>query len=72
MAEGLGLMLSSFPSCIPTCTQTGRERQVVHFQVTVWSEDDVCSSPSTLVEAIHHIQAAQRKSGNKPIVVHGR
>ena len=51
--------------------QTGKQREVVQFQVTTWTDDNISSSPPSLVEAIHHIRAAQRKSANKSIIVHG-
>ena len=52
--------------------KSGAKREVMQYQLTAWTEDDLWSSPPSLLEAIHHIKAAQRKSPNKPIVVHGR
>lgn len=52
--------------------QTGQEHQVVQFQIPVWAADGTCMAPLILVDTIHQIAVAQRKSGNKPIVVHGR
>ena len=52
--------------------KSGAKREVIQFQLTAWAEDNLWTSPSSLVEAIHHIKAAARKSPNKPIVVHGR
>ena len=56
----------------PSLPKSGAKREVVQFQLTAWTEDNLWSSPSSLVEAIHHIKAAARKAPNKPIVVHGR
>ena len=45
---------------------------MVQFQIPVWAANGTCTAPLILVDTLHQITVAQRKSGNKPIVVHGR
>ena len=37
-----------------------------------WSAEGLCSNPMALVHVIDQMGVAQRRTGNKPIVVHGR
>ena len=37
-----------------------------------WSAEGLCSNPQALIHVIDQMGVAQRRTGNKPIVVHGR
>jgi hypothetical protein len=45
---------------------------VTQFQVDEWSAEGLCSNPQALIHVIDQMGVAQRRTGNKPIVVHGR
>ena len=52
--------------------QSGQIQKVTQFQVDEWSAEGLCSNPQALVHVIDQMGVAQRRTGNKPIVVHGR
>ena len=52
--------------------QSRRLQKVVQFQLKGWTAEGLCSNPGMLIEVIDHMTVIQRKSGNKPILVHGR
>ena len=37
-----------------------------------WSAEGLCSNPQALIHVIDQMGVVQRRTGNKPIVVHGR
>ena len=45
---------------------------MTQFQVEHWSAEGLCSNKQALVHVINEMGVAQRRAGNKPIVVHGR
>ena len=45
---------------------------MTQFQVEHWSAEGLCSNPQALIHVINEMGVAQRRAGNKPIVVHGR
>ncbi len=46
-------------------------RKVVQFQMTNWSRDGICSDPKTVMKMIDQLLIVQRRTGNKPILIHG-
>ena len=57
-----GLYLFSF--------QTQVAHQVTQFHVTNWTEDGVCANLKTVTEVNEEVVKVQRKTGNRPILVH--
>ena len=53
-------------------SQSGQVQKVTQFQVEQWSTEGLCSNPKALIDVIDQMGVVQRKTGNKPIVVHGR
>ena len=45
---------------------------MTQFEVEEWSAEGLCSNPQALVHVIDQMGVVQRRTGNKPIVVHGR
>ena len=45
---------------------------MMQFEISQWSADDLCCSPQAVIEVIDRMNSVQRRTGNKPIVVHGR
>ena len=45
---------------------------MVQFQLKGWTSDGTCVNPDVIIEVLDRISVVQRKSGNKPILVHGR
>ena len=52
--------------------QSGQEHKVTQFQMSCWTPDGLCTSPPAIMAVIEHVLVIQRRTGNKPIVVHGR
>ena len=52
--------------------KSGQVQKLTQFQVDQWSADGLCSNPQALVHVIDQMGVAQRRTGNKPIVVNGR
>ena len=52
--------------------KSGQVQKLTQFQVDQWSAEGLCSNPQALVHVIDQMGVAQRRTGNKPIVVHGR
>ena len=46
-------------------------RKVTHFMLTDWDTDGFCSEPKAVMKMIDQLLIAQRRTGNKPIVMHG-
>ena len=53
-------------------TQSGQVQKVTQFQLEHWSTEDLCSNPQALIDVIDLMGVVQRRTGNKPFVVHGR
>ena len=45
---------------------------LTQFQVKQWSAESLCSNPQALIHVINQMGVVQRRTGNKPIVAHGR
>ena len=45
---------------------------MTQFQLKQWSAEGLCSNPQALIDVIDKIGVIQRRTGNKPIVVHGK
>ena len=56
----------------PFCFQSEEVHKVTQFQLANWNTDGTCSNPQTLIDVIDQMNSIQRRTGNKPIVVHGR
>ena len=52
--------------------QSGQEHKVTLFQMSCWTADGLCTSPPAIMAVIEQVLVIQRRTGNKPIVVHGR
>ena len=52
--------------------QLGQEHKVTQFQMSCWTPEGLCTSPPAIMAVIEHMLVIQRRTGNKPIVVHGR
>ncbi len=46
-------------------------RKVTHFMMTNWADDGTCQEPKNLMKMIDQLFIAQRRTGNKPLVIHG-
>lgn len=57
---------------VTLCVQSRKLNKVTQFQLKDWRSDGTCSNLGTLIEVIDHMAVAQRRSGNRPILVHGR
>lgn len=44
---------------------------MTQYQVGHWTAEGLNSKPRTIIEVIDDIIVVQRRTGNKPIVVHG-
>ena len=53
-------------------TQSGQVLKVTQFQLEQWSTEGLCSNPQALVGIIDQMSVVQRRTGNKPYIVHGR
>ena len=47
-------------------------RRVIQFQMAGWSQDGVCINPVAFMKLLDKLMIAQRRTGDKPIIVHGR
>ena len=47
-------------------------RKVTQFQLSCWSREGLCEDPVLFMEFIEVVGVAQRRSGNQPLVVHGK
>ena len=52
--------------------QSGQEHKVTQFQMSCWTAEGLCTSPPAIMAVIEHVLVIQRRTGNKPIVVHDR
>ena len=52
--------------------QSGEDHKVTQFQMSGWTAEGLCTSPSAVMAVIEQVLVIQRRTGNKPIVVHGR
>ena len=52
--------------------QSGSPHQVKQFHITNWAFDCCCSNLSTLTDVIERVARVQRRTGNRPIVIHCR
>ena len=56
----------------PSLLQSGRTQQVSQFHITNWAPDGSCPSLKTVTDVIDEVGKVQRRTGNRPIVVHCR
>ena len=57
------------------CTRTQKSGQVhkmTQYQVKEWTAEGVGSNKRAVVDIIDQLSVVQRRTGNKPIVVHGK
>ena len=52
--------------------QLVQEHKVTQFQMSCWTAEGLCTSPPAIMAVIEQVLVIQRRTGNKPIVVHGR
>jgi len=52
--------------------QSGQVHKVTQFQMSCWTPEGLCTSPHAIIDIIEQVLVIQRKTGNRPIVVHGR
>ena len=52
-------------------SQSGQVQKVTQFHIENWSGEGMCSNSRALIDVIDQMGVVQRRSGNKPIVVHG-
>ena len=61
--------------CVPATVsllQSGQDHKVTQFQMSCWTPEGLCTSPPAIMAVIENVLVIQRRTGNKPIVVHGR
>ena len=46
--------------------------KVTQFQLGSWNSEGLCTDTRALMELIEEVGVAQRRSGNCPIVIHGK
>ena len=68
--ESLGELIIIY--AVSLHVQSGQEHKVTQFQMSCWTPEGLCTSPSAIMAVIEHMLVIQRRTGNKPIVVHGR
>ena len=64
------MLLYSASCLVPV--QSGKPRQVTQFQILNWSSQGKCSCPQTIITVVEEVNKVQRRTDNKPIVVHCR
>ena len=47
-------------------------RRVTQFQITNWTDKGLCTNSMSIMKVIDEVILIQRRTGNKPIVIHGR
>ena len=52
--------------------QSGKTHQVTQFQIQNWNPHGKCSSPQTIITVVEEMYKVQRRTDNKPVVVHCR
>ena len=52
--------------------QSGQEHKVTQFQMSCWTPEGLCTTLPAIMAVIEHVLVIQRRTGNKPIVDHGR
>jgi len=52
--------------------QSGQVHKMTQFQMSCWTPEDLCTSPRAIVDIIEQVLVIQRRTGNRPVVVHGR
>ena len=52
--------------------QSGEDHKVTQFQMSCWTSEGLCTSPPAIMAVIEHVLVVQRRTGNRPIMVHGR
>ena len=52
--------------------QSGKPHQVTQFQILNWNSQGKCSCPQTIITVVEEVNKVQRRTDNKPIVVHCR
>ena len=52
--------------------QSGKPHQVTQFQILNWNSQGKCSYPQTIITVVEEVNKVQRRTDNKPIVVHCR
>ena len=53
-------------------SQSGVSHEVTQFQILNWSSQGKCSYPQTIITVVEEVNKVQRRTDNKPIVVHCR
>ena len=61
--------MHSFSTCL---LQSGQDHKVTQFQMSCWTPEGLCTSSPAIMAVIENVLVIQRRTGNKPIVVHGR
>ena len=49
---------------------SGKPHQVTQFQILNWNSQGKCSYPQTIITVVEEVNKVQRRTDNKPIVVH--
>jgi len=52
--------------------QSGQVHKVTQFQMSCWIPEGLCTSPRAIIDIIEQVLVIQRRTGNRPVVVHGR
>ena len=52
--------------------QSGEVHKVTQFQMTGWSPEGLCTNHKAFIALVEQVTTEQMRTGNKPIVVHGR
>lgn len=52
-------------------TQKDHMRKVTQFHMTNWTDEGVCTNPPAIMKIIEELFLIQRRTGNKPVVIHG-
>lgn len=51
--------------------QNEHMRRITQFHMTNWTDEGLCDNPKAIMQIIDEVFLIQRRTGNKPIVIHG-
>ena len=66
------LCLNGSYHCMFSVLQSGQVQKVTQFQLSGWTPDGLCTNTRAIIDIIEQVGGVQRRTGNKPIVIHGR
>lgn len=52
--------------------QSGDKHKVTQYQIGRWTVEGLNSKPSAILEVVAKLSVVQRRTGNRPMLIHGR